>query len=156
MISTLRISLKCLIIGFPVPILFALLINRVRYRRFQKAVQTITYIPNFISTVVLVSMMSIFFAPNGVFNVIVKAIGIQETITYANGEQFDLIFVLSGIWHKLTVLLDGTAVTAWLDDAYALSARMYEYQQKRIIPFVSDGAVTFRKLTVRPLKEAEA
>ena len=62
----------------------------------------------------------------------------------------------TGIWHKLTVLLDGTAVTAWLDDAYALSARMYEYQQKRIIPFVSDGAVTFRKLTVRPLKEAEA
>lgn len=62
----------------------------------------------------------------------------------------------TGIRHKLTVLLDGTAVTAWLDDAYALSARMYEYQQKRIIPFVSDGAVTFRKLTVRPLKEAEA
>ena len=99
--NTLRISLKCLIIGFPVPILFALLINRVRYRRFQKAVQTITYIPNFISTVVLVSMMSIFFAPNGVFNVIAKAIGIQETITYANGEQFDLIFVLSGIWQAM-------------------------------------------------------
>lgn len=96
--NTLRVSLKCLIIGFPVPILFALLINRVKMPRFAKAVQTITYIPNFISTVVLVSMMSIFFAPNGFINQIANALGVEKTITYSNGEQFDLIFVLSGIW----------------------------------------------------------
>lgn len=96
--NTLRISFKCLIFGFPIPIIFALMVNRLKAPKFAKAVQTITYIPNFISTVVLVSMMSIFFAPNGLINQIVNFFGIDTTVTYSNGKQFDAIFVISGIW----------------------------------------------------------
>lgn len=99
--NTLRISFKCLIFGFPIPIIFALMVNRLKAPRFAKAVQTITYIPNFISTVVLVSMMSIFFAPNGLINQIVNYFGIDTTITYSNGKQFDTIFVISGIWQAM-------------------------------------------------------
>lgn len=99
--NTLRISFKCLIFGFPIPIIFALMVNRLKAPRFAKAVQTITYIPNFISTVVLVSMMSIFFAPNGLINQIVNYFGIDTTITYSNGKQFDAIFVISGIWQAM-------------------------------------------------------
>lgn len=96
--NTLRISIKCLIFGFPIPIIFALMVNRLKAAKFAKSVQTITYIPNFISTVVLVSMMSIFFAPNGFINHIAGALGIDTVITYSNGTQFDAIFVISGIW----------------------------------------------------------
>lgn len=99
--NTLRISFKCLIFGFPIPIIFALMVNRLKAPRFAKAVQTITYIPNFISTVVLVSMMSIFFAPNGLINQIVNYFGVDTTITYSNGKQFDAIFVISGIWQAM-------------------------------------------------------
>lgn len=99
--NTLRISFKCLIFGFPIPIVFALMVNRLKAPRFAKAVQTITYIPNFISTVVLVSMMSIFFAPNGLINQIVNYFGVDTTITYSNGKQFDAIFVISGIWQAM-------------------------------------------------------
>ena len=99
--NTLRMSFKCLIFGFPIPIIFALMVNRLKAPRFAKAVQTITYIPNFISTVVLVSMMSIFFAPNGLINQIVNYFGIDTTITYSNGKQFDAIFVISGIWQAM-------------------------------------------------------
>jgi len=99
--NTLRISFKCLIFGFPIPIIFALMVNRLKTPRFAKAVQTITYIPNFISTVVLVSMMSIFFAPNGLINQIVNYFGVDTTITYSNGKQFDAIFVISGIWQAM-------------------------------------------------------
>lgn len=99
--NTLRISLKCLIFGFPVPIIFALMVNRLKSSRFRNMVQNITYIPNFISMVVLVSMMSIFFAPNGFVNIIAGALGYDGIITYSNGEQFDLIYVLSGIWQAM-------------------------------------------------------
>ncbi len=99
--NTLRISLKCLIYGFPMPILFALLVNRVKGRRFRKVVQNITYVPNFISTVVLVSMMSIFFGSNGFINMIARALGFAGEITYANAGQFDMIYVISGIWQAM-------------------------------------------------------
>lgn len=99
--NTLRISIKCLLIGFPFPIIFALLINRVRKSWLRKTIQNITYIPNFISTVVLVSMMAIFFSPNGVINVIAKALGATQTISYTNADQFDFIYVFSGIWQAM-------------------------------------------------------
>ncbi len=51
-------------------------------------------------------------------------------------------------WHDLTVLLDGTAMTAYLDDKVALSARMYDYTGKHMLAFVSDGEATFRNLKV--------
>ena len=99
--NTLRISLKCLIIGFPFPILFALMVNRLKSSRFRNLVQNVTYIPNFISMVVLVSMMSIFFAPNGFINLFAHWLGYSGTITYADGKQFDLIYVISGIWQAM-------------------------------------------------------
>lgn len=56
--------------------------------------------------------------------------------------------VTTETWHKLTVLLDGTAMTAYLDDQVALSARMYDYSNNRILAFASDGSACFRNLKV--------
>ena len=99
--NTLRISIKCLLIGFPMPIIFALLVNRLKNALFRTGVQYIAYIPNFISTVVLVSMMSIFCANNGLVNIVARFMGVRETITYANADQFDIIYVISGIWQAM-------------------------------------------------------
>ena len=58
-----------------------------------------------------------------------------------------------GEWHRLTVLLDGTAMTAYLDDAVALSARMYDYSKNRLLLFASDGMARFRNLRIHRLRE---
>jgi beta-fructofuranosidase len=63
--------------------------------------------------------------------------------------------IATGCWHSLTILLDGTAVTAYLDDTVALSARMYDYTGNRIIPFVSDGIAKFRNLRISELRSCE-
>ena len=63
--------------------------------------------------------------------------------------------IATGCWHSLTILLDGTAVTAYLDDMVALSARMYDYTGNRIIPFVSDGIAKFRNLRISELCSCE-
>lgn len=63
--------------------------------------------------------------------------------------------IAAGIWHKLTVLLDGDAMTAYLDDTVGLSARMYDYTGSRLMAFVSDGSARFRNVRVSPLKSRE-
>lgn len=63
--------------------------------------------------------------------------------------------IAAGTWHKLTILLDDTAVTAYLDDTYALSARMYDYSENGIMLFASDGTARFRNIRVYEAKEEE-
>lgn len=66
--NTIGLSLYYLAISFPMPILLALMINEVKNTRFKKAVQNITYMPYFVSTVVLVGMINLFFSYNGLAN----------------------------------------------------------------------------------------
>ena len=75
--NTLRISLMSLLIGFPMPVLFALLINEIRYTPYRKMIQTVSYAPHFISTVVMVSMLTIFLDKDyGIVNVLIGTLGI--------------------------------------------------------------------------------
>lgn len=99
--NTLKISLASMLFGFPAPILFALLLKRIQNRRFQGVVRTITYLPNFISVVVLVSMLSVFFSSTGFVNTIASSLGMEETVTYAKSAYFLPIYVGSGIWQGL-------------------------------------------------------
>ncbi len=74
--NTLVLSLSQLAFGFPVPILLALLLNQAVNRRFKAAVQTVTYAPHFISTVVLVGMLFVFLSPrSGLVNMALAALG---------------------------------------------------------------------------------
>ena len=74
--NTLVISLYSLVVGFPLPIIFALTLNEVAPGRYKKLVQTVSYAPHFISTVVMVSMLTMFLnADNGIFNKIVETLG---------------------------------------------------------------------------------
>ena len=88
--------------SFPAPIIFALLLNEVRCTKFKKSVQMVTYAPHFISTVVLVGMLSIFLSPqNGLINQVIGLFGGEPIAFLSKPEYFKTIYVLSGIWQTL-------------------------------------------------------
>lgn len=97
--NTLALSVYSLLFGFPAPILLALLLNQLKYQKYKSFVQTVTYAPYFISTVVMVSMLNIFLAPTSGFvnNLIVMAGGKAITFT-GRPEWFRTVYVASGIW----------------------------------------------------------
>lgn len=99
--NTLSINLLTLSL-FPVPIILALMINYCISKRYAKILQMVTYIPHFISVVIIVAMLNIFFSESiGVVNVIVKAIG-NEPIPYLSEPgYFKYLFSFSGIWQTM-------------------------------------------------------
>ena len=99
--NTLLINIYDLAIGFPAPIILALLLNEVRHIRFKKAVQTITYMPHFISTVVISSMILSFVSSDGLINQIRALFG-GESISYMIMPQyFRTIYVVSNVWQTI-------------------------------------------------------
>lgn len=100
--NTLEIGLYELAVGFPVPILLALMINEVRSKRFKKTIQTVTYAPHFLSTVVLVGMLFIFLDPNsGMINTIIRLFGGDPVAFMTQPGWFKTIYVFSGVWQSM-------------------------------------------------------
>lgn len=99
--NTLMINFYQLIVGFPIPILFALLVNELKCRPYQRTVQTISYMPHFISMVVLCGMISDFSASTGLFNTIGQAFGAQKVSFLSEKEYYRFIYVASGIWKQM-------------------------------------------------------
>jgi putative aldouronate transport system permease protein len=98
--NTLLISISSLVFGFPIPIVFALLINELRNKYFVKTVQTITYLPHFISLVVICGMIKMFTSDVGFISLITSFFtGSQETLLNVP-KAFVPIFVTSGIWQE--------------------------------------------------------
>ena len=99
--NTLAISLYSLVVNFPAPIILALLLNEVRSTKFKKVVQTISYMPHFISTVVICSMVLIFLSSEGLFNSIRALFG-GEAISYmTHAGYFRTIYVLMNLWQSI-------------------------------------------------------
>ncbi|NMA66915.1 MAG: sugar ABC transporter permease [Clostridiaceae bacterium] len=100
--NTLTLSVYSLVAGFPLPIILALLVNRLRFARYKSFVQTISYAPYFISTVVLVGMLRIFFFPEtGLVNNIMVALGGPDIDFFGSAPAFKHLYVLSGIWQTM-------------------------------------------------------
>ncbi|MCI9226136.1 MAG: sugar ABC transporter permease [Acutalibacter sp.] len=100
--NTLTISVYSLIAGFPLPICLAIILNYVKNLRFKKFAQTVTYMPYFISTVVLVAMMNLFFSPSsGFVNTIIKAFGGEAVYFMGMSSLFPHMYVWSGIWQSM-------------------------------------------------------
>lgn len=99
--NTFILGFYSLLWGFPAPIILALLMDQIKLLRFKKAVQTISYFPHFISTVVIVGMVKEFFAADGFINAIRQSFG-GEVISYlTQATWFRSIFVGSGIWQGI-------------------------------------------------------
>lgn len=98
--NTLLLNLYNLLWGFPVPIILALALNEVRHMRFKKQVQTVSYLPHFISTVVICGMITNFLSSTGIINQIIRAFG-GETVQFLLMPQyFRTIYIASGIWQS--------------------------------------------------------
>lgn len=100
--NTLVLAVYTLLAGFPIPVLFALFLNAFPGRRYKKMVQTITYIPHFISTVVIVGIvMQILNNRTGIYgSLYMHFTGNTAKDILANGKLFKHIFVWSGIWQS--------------------------------------------------------
>lgn len=102
--NTFTISATSILLGFPAPIVLALIINQIRSNKWKRTVQTTVYIPYFISTVVLVSMLNVLFAKKGgVLSDFLKAIGLVSPKANLIGQAkyFVGMYVGSGIWQSM-------------------------------------------------------
>lgn len=96
--STLKLSFYGLILGFPIPIILALMLNQVRRAAIKKNFQLVLYAPNFISVVVIVGMLFIFLSPTGPINQLVTMLTGEPIGFLSNPDYFRSIYILSGIW----------------------------------------------------------
>ena len=96
--NTLKLSLYYIAASFPAAVVLALMINEVKNTRFKKAVQNITYLPYFVSTVVLVGMTNLFFSYNGLANQIGALFGAEPQLFLMKDSLFDDLYVWSGVW----------------------------------------------------------
>ena len=135
--NTLILSFYQILVGFPLPVIFALMINVLKAERFKKFVQTISYMPHFISTVVIVAILNQVFNPvNGLYGTVYHLFGGQgypEDIR-STGEAFRHLYVWSGIWQHLG--WDTIIYTA------ALSAVSQDHHEAAMI----DGATRWQRV----------
>ena len=100
--NTVSLSLFTMLVGFPMPIILALLINEIKNTKFQKVVQNITYMPNFLSVVVIVSMLTLFSNRDyGLFNKIGALFGAAPVDFMAKPAWFQPLYVFSNVWQYM-------------------------------------------------------
>jgi putative aldouronate transport system permease protein len=100
--NTLGISIYSLVVGFPLAIIFALMLHYLITPRLKKTVQMVSYAPYFISTVVICGMLNIFMDPaNGIFNKFRGLFGMESVAFLSIPEWFKTIYVLSGVWQGM-------------------------------------------------------
>ena len=99
-VNTIRLSLLNLCFGFTMPIVFALLLNEVRNLKLKKTVQTISYLPHFISTVVVAGMVISFTDMNGLINNFLALFGVEQVEWLVKAEYFPGIYTITNVWKE--------------------------------------------------------
>ncbi len=100
--NTLILSLYSLIVSFPIPIVLALMLNSFRHAKYRKVIQTVTYAPNFISTIVMCGMLILFLSPSvGIINNVIKMFGGDAINFMAKKEYWRHLYVWSGVWQGM-------------------------------------------------------
>ena len=133
--NTLQISFMQILLGFPAPIILALLLNQLTNRRFKKLVQTVTFAPHFISVVVMAGMIILFLSPSiGVVNNVIRLFGQDPVFFMIQPRLFPWIFVFSGIWQNA-----GWGMIIYLAAISAVDPTLYEAAEV-------DGATRLQKI----------
>lgn len=132
--NTLMLSGLNLLFGFCAPIVFAILLNEVRNLRFKKVVQTVTYLPHFITTVIIASLILIFTDSDGFITQIVNSITGHEGSLIGDKHMFRPIYVISDIWQSF-----GWGSIVYLAAIMGINPELYE--AARI-----DGANKFKQI----------
>lgn len=123
--NTLGLSFMQILLGFPVPILLAIMLNQVKHQKYRKFVQTIAYCPHFISIVVLTGMLYIFLSPrNGIINQVIQAFGGEPVFFLGDTRYFKITYVISGIWQHA-----GWSTIIYIAALAGVSTDLYEAAQ---------------------------
>ncbi|MGX7078033.1 ABC transporter permease [Globicatella sp. HMSC072A10] len=133
--NTLKISLYSILVGFPLPIMLALMVNQMRNGRFKKVFQVVTYLPHFISTMVMCGMIIMFLSPSsGLLANILEKFSIKLPNLLSSPNRFADIYVWSDVWQHVgwDSIIYLAALTG-IDPTYYEAATM-------------DGAGKFKKI----------
>ena len=132
--NTVVLSLGLVAFSFPAPIIFAILLNEIKNVTYKRTIQTVTYIPHFISTMVVCGLLYTFLGRDGLVNDIIAMFGGTRSYLLANPRYFKTIFVVSDIWQEL-----GWGSIIYLSALTSIDQEIYE--AARI-----DGAGRFRQI----------
>lgn len=132
--NTLKISLSSILFGFPAPVLLALLLNELKSKRYSRSVQTVTYLPHFISTVVVCGIVKEFTMDSGVINDLIAFFGGERSTMLIDPKKFVPVYVLSDIWQKI-----GWDSIVYLAALTSIDTQLYEAAD-------IDGASRLRKI----------
>lgn len=133
--NTLLLSILLLICSFPIPIIFALIVNQYKDGKFRRILQTVSYAPHFISTVVMVGMVVLFLSPSsGLYGTIVRMFGGDPQNIMGDSAMFRPIYILSDIWQH----------TGW--DSIIYLAALSSINQDLYDAANVDGAGRFKKM----------
>lgn len=119
--NTLLLSVYDIIFGFPAPIILALLLNEVHNKFFKNVTQTITYLPHFISMVVVCGMLTDFCLSTGLFNDIIVFFGGERHPLLQDPDLYRTIYILSGIWQQV-----GWGTIIYLSALAGVDSQLYE------------------------------
>jgi putative aldouronate transport system permease protein len=120
--NTLTLSSLQLLIGFPLPIIFALLLNELRSKTLKKFAQTTSYLPHFLSTVIVAGMIFQILSPSsGFVNILIKALGGKPIIFLQEAKWFPAIYVISGVWQGM-----GFGAIIYLAALAGINVELYE------------------------------
>ncbi|MEG1426633.1 MAG: ABC transporter permease subunit [Oscillospiraceae bacterium] len=133
--NTLLLNIYSLAFCFTSPIIFAILLNEIKNSAFKRVTQTISYLPHFLSTVIMVSMVMTFLSPSlGVLNNIMSSMGLEKINFLSEPQYFRTIMVISGIWQQV-----GWGSIIYLSALTGIDPSLYEAA-------TVDGASKFKQI----------
>ena len=119
--NTVLLSFYNILFGFPAPIILALLLNEVKNEKFKRLTQTITYLPHFISMIVVAGMITNFCMTTGLFNDIIEFFGGEASPLLQNPKYYRTIYVASSIWQQV-----GWGSIIYLSALSGVDSQLYE------------------------------
>ena len=133
--NTVMLGLLILVFSFPIPVIFALLLNQLRHQRYKRIVQTVSYAPHFISVVVFVGMLFLFTSPStGIINILMAKVGGPKIYYMGSLPWFRPVYVISDIWQET-----GWGAIIYLAALSGINPELYEAA-------TIDGATKFQRI----------
>lgn len=132
--NTILLSLYNLLFGFWMPIVFALMLNEIKNARYKKVIQTASYLPYFISSVVVAGMVLSFINTDGIVNNLLAALGLERQSFNVDAGAFPVIYTITNIWKSF-----GWSAIIYLSSISSIDPFLYESAQL-------DGASRFKQM----------
>jgi putative aldouronate transport system permease protein len=133
--NTVLLNFLDLVIGFPAPIILALLLNELAFKRFKRITQTIVYMPHFLSWIIISGLALQLFAPtNGLVNIVLKNMGFEAVPFLNDPSHWIITYIFLGVWQSV-----GWNTIIYLAAITGINPELYEASSV-------DGANRFKKM----------